>query len=64
MMKCSVCGKAPPKDEVTLWRVNEKGVPGVWHCGECLSLKERRARDPELVDLTDLISGKSRTKLK
>ena len=57
-MHCSVCGKYPPRDPVTLWRVNPKGVPGIWHCNHCLTPSERRKLDPELVHLDDIISGR------
>lgn len=33
-MECEVCGKSPPKDNVTLIRQNEKGVKGIWRCRE------------------------------
>lgn len=30
-MKCEWCGKGL-QDGVSLFRVNEKGVPGIWRC--------------------------------
>jgi hypothetical protein len=33
-MKCHICGLGPPQDPITLYRQNEKGVPGVWACAE------------------------------
>lgn len=54
-MKCEICGKGPLVDMVTLWRVNEKGGPGIWRCTEHLSAEQRAARDPETVKLADVI---------
>lgn len=34
-MKCEVCGRSPGTDSsITLFRQNEKGVPGIWRCEE------------------------------
>ena len=33
MAECQLCGANPAKDsKIALERVNEKGVPGIWHC--------------------------------
>jgi hypothetical protein len=32
-MVCEVCGRGPA-DGVDVYRVNERGVPGVWRCFE------------------------------
>ncbi len=57
-MKCEICGKSPPNDRVTLWRINEKGVKGIWRCEEHLNADQSSKRDPELVRLDKIISGK------
>ena len=37
-MKCEWCGLRP-QDGVSLYRVNEKGVPGIWRCEKDLDRK-------------------------
>lgn len=44
----------------TLHRQNEKGVIGIWRCEECMTPEEILAVDPEVMSLTNIISGKSK----
>ena len=37
-MKCEWCGLVP-QDGTTVFRVNEKGVPGIWRCEKDLDRK-------------------------
>ena len=37
-MKCEWCGLGP-HDGITVFRVNEKGVPGIWRCEKDLDRK-------------------------
>ena len=37
-MKCEWCGLGP-QDGTTVFRVNEKGVPGIWRCEKDLDHK-------------------------
>jgi hypothetical protein len=59
-MRCEICGKTAPLppdgDGVTLWRVNEKGIPGVWRCELHLTFDQDAARDLETIKLTKTIS--------
>lgn len=54
-MKCEICNRGMA-DGVTLHRVNEKGVPGIWRCSEDLTKKQRAAIDPEVKKVVDAIS--------
>lgn len=55
-MRCLFCNKGP-MDGVTIHRINEKGVDGVWAC-------ERHIKNtdvvvpPDVQEITDVISGR------
>jgi len=51
---CEICGKGPV-DGVTMWRVNEKGVPGIWRCRAHLTIEQADKQDPETVRLVNII---------
>ena len=52
-LKCEICAKGP-KENVTLFRINEKGVPGIWRCVKHLnSIKP----DKEVVKIVNTIQG-------
>lgn len=56
-MQCHICGKGPAPEHggVTVYRQNEKGVPGIWACEQ-----HRKAPvDPETQDIVDIIEGKT-----
>lgn len=54
-IKCDRCGaKNRP-----LFRVNEKGVPGVWTCGACLRPRDDPEPDPVVKGIANLIGGVS-----
>ena len=48
-MKCIVCDKGP-MNGITVYRLNKKGVPGVWACKEHVVNSDRQPLDPELVE--------------
>ncbi len=52
-MKCEVCGKSPPKDNVVLHRMNGFGVTGIWRCENCLP--EGFVIDSEVKNITRII---------
>ena len=55
-MRCAVCGKGP-MDGVTVYRVNEKGVKGVWAC------REHRLNPSTIQEIVDVLeSGQPRSK--
>jgi len=55
--KCCVCQKGP-EEGVSLYRINEKGVPGIWACMK--HLKQTGAPvDPELDELVRVLEGKT-----
>ena len=43
-------------DGVTVHRINEKGVPGVWACNKHINQTDVTV-DPEVKALTDLLDG-------
>ena len=53
---CSVCGRGVGHGP--LYRVNEKGVPGIWQHEYCQTPTQRKKIDPELKRLNDIIDGK------
>jgi len=50
-MVCYRCGRTPW--DRALYRVNEKGVEGIWACEECLP--PEKAPDPEVKAIMDLL---------
>lgn len=56
-MKCEICLKGPPIDDVVLFRVNEKGVKGIWRCSRHLTAEQANALDPEVVRITHIIQS-------
>lgn len=56
-MKCDKCGKGP-QDGVSLYRVNEKGVPGKWRCEKHLDPSKHPAPDTETEKLVKTLEGK------
>lgn len=61
-MKCEICHKGPPNDPVTLFRVNEKGVKGIWRCTEHLTRSQSTAVDPEVRKIVGIIEDDNRRK--
>lgn len=51
-MKCEWCGKGP-QDGVSLYRINEKGVPGIWRCEADLD----RRPDEDVAELVGIIEA-------
>lgn len=49
-LKCAGCLKT----DVPLFRVNEKGRPGVWKCSRCCE----RPIDPTVKEIVDLVHEK------
>jgi uncharacterized protein YwgA len=53
-MKCEKCGKGPA-DGVSVYRVNEKGVKGIWRCVNHLEPEKHPAPDTETVKLVNIL---------
>lgn len=53
-MRCEWCKRTPV--EVTLYRINEKGVPGIWRCQECGGKTET----PIVKKIVKILEGKPR----
>lgn len=54
MCRCEICHKGPP-DGVSLFRVNEKGVEGIWRCRSHLTSEQADKQDPETIRLVNII---------
>ncbi len=50
---CIFCHRGP-KDGLSLSRINEKGVPGIWACSEHRHLSDKKF-DPELDRIVSII---------
>lgn len=61
-MKCEICGKGPPQDDVALHRVNELGVTGIWRCHEHLTPEQRATIDPVVADIVNIIQDDNERK--
>ncbi len=57
MIECCVCKKGP-RDNVALFRINAKGVEGIFACIKHVSQTDASI-DPEVRDLVKIIGGKS-----
>lgn len=58
-MRCFLCKvKGPPEGTETMFRVNEKGQPGVWACGECIK-KTDATVDPEVKRITQILETRT-----
>lgn len=55
-MNCEICNKGPLGEvATTVYRVNPKGIKGIWRCAEHLTPKQRAAIDPEVQDIVNII---------
>lgn len=54
-MRCIFCHKGP-MDGVTIHRINEKGVEGIWACNKHIKQTDVTV-DPIVKKLTDIIDG-------
>lgn len=57
MIECCIChkGPAPEQGGVNLYRINKKGVPGIFACEKCLPQTDADPLDPELKRIVDTI---------
>ena len=60
-MKCEICNRGMAEG-VTLYRVNEFGVLGIWRCPAHLAFDQEAALDPEVKKLINIIEGENRRK--
>jgi hypothetical protein len=51
---CEVCEKGPVHG-VTVFRVNPKGVAGIWRCRAHLTSAQAERQDPETIQLVNII---------
>ncbi len=54
MARCEICNGGGPEGP-TLFRMNEKGVDGIWRCRGCMTVEQDAALDPELVEIVEII---------
>ena len=55
-MKCEWCGKGPA-DGTSVFRINEKGIPGIWRCEADLDRKP----DEDVYELVSIIESAQTT---
>lgn len=55
-MQCVICKKGAP--DVSLFRINEKGVPGLWACAKHLKQTDAPPLDPEFAELVRILEGR------
>ena len=56
-MKCCICHRGP-HDGVSLFRVNAKGVAGIWACKKHLKQTDAPPIDPAVERIAAVVSGK------
>lgn len=52
-MECRTCHRQCPQDGITLYRMNDYGVPGEWSCLACHPNPSEI--DPEMLQLTRIL---------
>ena len=52
-MRCALCGREVIADNATLFRVNETGTTGIFHCELCY----KGSIDPTIADIINAIKG-------
>jgi len=55
-MKCCLCSRSAPTN--TLYRVNEKGVPGIWACEIHIDSFPDKAPSEEINQIVAALSSK------
>lgn len=55
-MKCEICNKGP-MDGVSIHRVNEYGVAGIWRCEQHLTPEQAARLDPETIRIVKIIEN-------
>lgn len=58
-MKCEICNRGM-ESGVTLHRVNEKGVTGIWRCPMCLTHEQEANLDPDVRKIVGIIEESNR----
>lgn len=62
-MKCEICGQGPlGVNSVTVYRVNPKGVKGIWRCLVHLTPEQRTAIDHDVQGIVQAIEEDNRRK--
>lgn len=61
-MKCEICHKSPPKDNVSLFRINEFGVKGIWRCKTHLTFEQESNIDFDVKKIVEIIEQDNRNK--
>jgi hypothetical protein len=56
-MKCCICNKGPAEG-VTIYRINAKGIHGIWACEKHLNQTDAPPISPEVRIVVDALEGK------
>jgi hypothetical protein len=58
MISCEICGRGPANG-TTVYRANEKGVPGIWRCAAHVNERAFAAMtDPAIENIENALNGK------
>ena len=57
MSACCICNKGPQQG-VTVFRVNAKGVPGIWACDKHLKQTDAPKVDAEVREITRILENR------
>ena len=60
MNECCIChkGPLPAQGGISIYRINAKGVPGIYACDKHLAQTDAPPLDPELKKIVDAIDRK------
>jgi hypothetical protein len=61
-MRCEICKRSAFVDGVTLHRVNELGVAGIWRCTAHLTHEQEAGIDSGVKQIVDIIEADNRSK--
>lgn len=58
MITCEICGRGPA-DGTTVYRANEKGVPGIWRCADHVNARAfDTMTDPAIQNIENALNPK------
>lgn len=60
-MKCEICHQGPPNGPA-VFRVNPKGVPGIWRCEAHLTTDQKNKLDGDVLKIVGIIEADNKEK--
>lgn len=57
---CCICRRGPHESDggVAVFRINAKGVPGIWACEKHIKQTDAPPVDPVVQEIVDILGGK------